>query len=242
MSLLLWVVLPYLTIASLVGGTVWRYRYDRFGWTTRSSEIYGRTILNIASPLFHYALVFVILGHVMGLVIPEGWTRGAGVTEHAYHVGSLVGGTVAGVAALLGVGMLVYRRRTSGPVFSATTRNDKLMYVFLVGSLILGTLCTIVANGISGPYDYRTTVSPWFRDVFLLRPDPDLMAPVPVLYKLHVLVGMLLIALFPFTRLVHAFAAPWFYLFRPYIVYRSADRGEPGTRAPRRGWEPVGRR
>lgn len=242
MTLLFWAVLPYLTIVLLVGGTIWRHRYDRFGWTTRSSQLYGARILNIASPLFHYALAFVILGHVMGLVIPESWTRAMGVAEHTYHVVSLIGGTVAGVAAVAGLSMLIYRRRTSGPVFSVTTRNDKLMYVFLGGSLLLGTLCTVVANGIAGPYDYRLTVAPWFRDVFVLRPHPGLMTSVPVLYKLHALVGMVLIALFPFTRLIHAFAAPWFYLFRPYIVYRARGGRGPATRAPQRGWEPISRR
>ncbi|MQY09074.1 respiratory nitrate reductase subunit gamma [Actinomadura macrotermitis] len=242
MNLLLWVALPYVAVASLIAGTVWRYRYDRFGWTTRSSELYERRLLRVASPLFHYGLIFVILGHVIGLLIPEGWTKAAGVSESAYHAGSLIGGTVAGVAAAAGLAMLIYRRRATGPVFSATTRNDKLMYLLLGGSLLLGLAVTVVENGLLGPYDYRRTVAPWFRDIFLLRPDPDLMTGIPVLYKLHVLLGLVLTALFPFTRLIHAFAAPWRYAFRPYIVYRSRDGAGLATRDPARGWEPLTRR
>ncbi|MBO2447451.1 respiratory nitrate reductase subunit gamma [Actinomadura barringtoniae] len=241
MNLLLWVALPYVSVAILVAGTIWRYRYDKFGWTTRSSELYEKRLLRIASPLFHYGLIFVILGHVMGLLIPESWTKALGVSEDTYHWTSLIGGAIAGIAALVGLGMLIYRRRTTGPIFSATTRNDKLMYVLLGGSILLGVLVTIVENGILGPYDYRQTVAPWFRGIFTLRPDPDLMTGIPWLYKFHVLFGMLLVILFPFTRLVHAFAAPVKYLFRPYIVYRTRGDAGPGAREPARGWEPVTR-
>ncbi|MEU5883775.1 respiratory nitrate reductase subunit gamma [Spirillospora sp. NPDC047279] len=242
MNLLLWVVLPYVAVTILVAGTVWRYRYDKFGWTTRSSELYEKRLLRIASPLFHYGLIFVILGHVLGLLIPESWTHAVGVSESMYHWGSLIGGALAGFAALAGLGMLVYRRRTTGPVFSATTRNDKLMYVLLGGSILLGVGVTVIVNGIQGPYDYRQTVAPWFRGVLTLRPDADLMAGVPLLYKFHVLFGLALVILFPFTRLVHAFAVPVRYLFRPYVVYRSRDGKGQGTREPARGWEPITRR
>ncbi|WP_026341692.1 respiratory nitrate reductase subunit gamma [Actinomadura atramentaria] len=238
MRVLLWAVLPYVSVVLLVGGTVWRWRYDRFGWTTRSSELYEKRLLRIASPLFHYGLIFVILGHVAGLVVPEGWMSALGVRESVYHAVSLYAGSLAGAAAVAGLAMLVYRRRTRGPVFSATTRNDKLMYVLLGASLLLGLAVTVVENGILGGYDYRTTVGPWFRGLFALRPDITLMEGIPLLYAFHTVIGMVLTALFPFTRLIHAFAAPWRYPFRPYLVYRSRTSG-PRTRAERRGWEPI---
>jgi len=235
MNLLLWVAAPYVTLALLIGGTIWRYKYDRFGWTTRSSQLYESRLLRIASPIFHFGLIFVILGHVLGLVIPESWTRTVGVSENTYHWISLVTGTAAGAATLIGLAMLIYRRRTTGPVFQATTKNDKTMYVFLAAAIILGLTATILSNGVQGGYDYRRTISPWFRQIFYLRPDPDLMSGVPLVYKFHVVLGMILIALMPFTRLVHAFAAPVSYLFRPYIVYRSRDEG-PSTRTAKPGW------
>ena len=79
------------------------------------------------------------------------------------------------------------------------------------------------------------TVSPWFRSIFVLQPDVDAMREAPFAFQLHTLIGMLLFAIWPFTRLVHAFSAPVGYLFRPYIVYRSRDTAQP--RRPRRGWE-----
>jgi nitrate reductase gamma subunit len=237
MSTLLWVVLPYVTIAVLVVGSVWRYRYDKFGWTTRSSQLYESRLLRIASPLFHFGILVVILGHLIGLVIPESWTSAVGLSERGYHVQALLLGGVAGFCTLVGVVLLVYRRRTTGPVFMATTKNDKSMYVVLVAAIVAGLATTLLGSGVVGEeHNYRETVSPWFRSVFALQPDADRMAEAPLAFQLHTLIGMLLFAIWPFTRLVHAFSAPVGYLFRPYIVYRSRD-ALAGSRRPRRGWE-----
>lgn len=238
-AILLWVVLPYLSLAVFVLGHVWRYRYDKFGWTTRSSQLYENRLLRIGSPLFHFGILLVLVGHVGGLLIPKSWTEAAGISEHTYHVTAVTLGTVAGVCTLGGLAILVYRRRTVGPVFSATTRNDKAMYVSLTATIVLGLAATVAANIAGGGYDYRETISPWFRSIFYLQPDPALMAGAPILFQLHAISALLLFAAWPFTRLVHMLTAPLGYLTRPYIVYRSRDVGL-GARAPRRGWERVG--
>ncbi|MET9887920.1 respiratory nitrate reductase subunit gamma [Streptomyces sp. NPDC006430] len=238
-GILLWVVLPYLALAVFVLGHVWRYRYDKFGWTTRSSQLYEKRLLHMGSPLFHFGILVVLLGHIGGLVIPESWTDGAGISEHMYHVGAVVLGTIAGGATLGGLAILIYRRRTVGPVFSATTRNDKAMYVSLTVTIVLGLSATVVANIIGGGYNYRETISPWFRSIFYFQPDPALMAGAPVLFQLHAISALLLFAAWPFTRLVHMLTAPLGYLTRPYIVYRSRDT-QLGARSPHRGWERIG--
>ena len=235
-DVLLWVALPYVTIAVFVIGHYWRYRYDKFGWTTRSSQLYESRLLRIGSPLFHFGILVVLLGHIGGLVIPSSWTAAAGISEDTYHVTAVALGTVAGFCTLVGLAILIYRRRTVGPVFSATTRNDKLMYAVLTLVIVLGLAATVVANLAGGGYDYRATVAPWFRSVFYLRPDADLMRDVPVLFQLHALSALVLFCIWPFTRLVHLLTAPVGYLTRPYIVYRSRD-ARLGTRPPRRGWE-----
>src|SRR5690606_41750358 len=101
----------------------------------------------------------------------------------------------------------------------------------------LGLYATVAANLVGGGYDYRTTVSPWFRSIFYLRPQGELMADAPLLFQLHALSALVLFAIWPFTRLVHMLTAPIGYLTRPSLVYRSR---EPRTRAP--GWNPAGRR
>ena len=91
---LLWGVLPYVVMAVLIGGVIWRYKYDQFGWTTRSSQLYESRLLRIASPLFHFGILAVLVGHIVGLVIPKSWTEAVGMSEHAYHFLALSIGTV----------------------------------------------------------------------------------------------------------------------------------------------------
>ena len=233
----LWVVFPYVCLTVFVVGHWWRYRYDKFGWTTRSSQLYESRLLRLGSPMFHFGILFVLGGHIMGLGVPSAWTEFVGISEDAYHLMAVSVGAVAGICTVVGMAILIYRRRTVGPVFSATTRMDKTMYVFLATVIVLGLVNTVIAN-IFGHYDYREGVSVWFRGIFRFSLHPDLMAAAPIGFKLHALAAFSLFGLWPFTRLVHVFSAPVGYLTRPYIVYRSRD-DQLGSRAPRRGWEKV---
>jgi nitrate reductase gamma subunit len=238
MNQFLWVVFPYICLTVFVVGHFWRYRYDKFGWTTRSSQLYEDRLLRIGSPLFHFGILAVFLGHVMGLGVPKSWTEAVGISEGLYHFMAVSIGAFAGFATLVGMVILIYRRRTVGPVFSVTTKMDKAMYLVLAVVIVLGLANTVVAN-IFGHYDYREGVSVWFRGIFRFDLHPDLMAEAPLSFQLHGLVAMFLFALWPFTRLVHVFSAPLGYLTRPYIVYRSRDDVELGSHSPRRGWERV---
>jgi len=244
MDVLLWGVLPYLTVVILVGGLIWRYRYDQFGWTTRSSQLYESRLLRIGSPLFHFGILVVLVGHIIGLLIPKGWTDAAGVSQALYHLQAMLLGGVAGFCTLVGIAILIYRRRTTGPVFMATTKNDKAMYVVLVAAIVVGLFTTVVhINAHEPDSNYRLNVSIWFRSLFVLQPDIGAMSRADLSYQIHALIGMLLFAIWPFTRLVHAFTAPLHYLFRPYIVYRSRDdQRRPGATPGHRGWDPVGTR
>ncbi|WP_183500985.1 respiratory nitrate reductase subunit gamma [Microbacterium invictum] len=238
MQFILWVALPYAAIAVFIVGHIWRYRYDKFGWTTRSSQTYENRLLRWGSPMFHFGILMVIAGHVVGLLIPREWLYAIGISEEIYHIGATVLGTAAAVLTLAGLAILIYRRRTVGPVFLATTVMDKVMYVFLGATLLFGTAATVVHQVFGGGFHYRETVSPWIRSILGFQPQPELMLDVPILFQLHVITAFLLFALWPFTRLVHVFSAPVGYLFRPYVVYRSRDAARP-QRPTRRGWDPV---
>lgn len=243
MELLLWGVLPYLTALTLVAGTVWRYRYDQFGWTTRSSQLHESRLLHIASPMFHYGLFVVAAGHVMGLMIPKAWTdRVVSQDTYPYHLVAVVAGTVAGIATLAGIALLIYRRRSTGPVFLATTRNDKLMYVVLTSVIALGLVATLTGEQYASgeEHNYPETVSIWFRSLLVLQPEVEVMAQSTWQFKVHILMAFALFALIPFSRLVHAFTAPLHHFFRPYVVYRSRDAVPKPIPARVRGWEPVG--
>jgi nitrate reductase gamma subunit len=238
-DILLWVILPYISLAIFVVGHYWRYTYDKFGWTTRSSQLYERRLLRWGSPLFHFGILFVVAGHIVGLGVPASWTEAVGMSESAYHVLAVITGAIAGFCTLAGLAILIYRRRTVGPVFSATTRNDKFMYVVLTATILFGMSNTVLGNLIGEASDYRETVSPWFRSIFYFHPEVARMTEAGLGYQLHALSALLLFAIWPFTRLVHVFSAPIGYFTRPYIVYRSRD-AQLGSRPAPRGWEREG--
>lgn len=239
MNTFLWVIVPYLCLAVFVVGHAWRYRYDKFGWTTRSSQLYEDRMLRLGSPLFHFGMLGVVGGHVIGLLVPSSWTDAVGITDHGYHLMAVIGGLAAGVMAMVGMAILIYRRRTVGPVFSATTVMDKVMYFFLGATILLGMWNTILGAAGLEHYNYREGVSVWYRSFLAFQPEGALMGEAPIGFQLHALFAFALFALWPFTRLVHVFSAPVGYFTRPYIVYRSRDE-HMGSTKTKRGWDRVG--
>ena len=243
MSTFLFAVFPYLAMAVFVVGMIWRYKYDKFGWTTRSSQLYESKLLRIGSPLFHYGILMAVVGHAMGLVIPKGWTDAMGIDQHTYHLVAVIGGVTAGLMVTIGFIILVFRRRTVKTVFNATTVNDKVMYLVLGLNIFFGMWNTIsTALGDEHFYNYREGVSVWFRSIFMAQPNVEAiaMAGTPIQLQVHAVLSFLLIMIWPFTRLVHVFSAPVQYLARPYIVYRSkGDTGQRPTpsRAPQGTWK-----
>jgi nitrate reductase gamma subunit len=240
-NILLWSVLPYISISSFVIGLIWRFKYDKFNWTTRSSQIYEGKLLRIAGPLFHLGLFAVIGGHVVGLLVPQGFTDYLGLSHQMYHLGAITMGGAAGIATLLGISLLIYRRRTTAMVFAQTTKNDKTMYIFLMATLLAGSAATLSSAGVIGEeHNYRETVGPWVRSILMFSPNGELMMASPIAFRIHALVAMSLFIIWPFTRLVHSLSAPVGYLFRPSIVYRTRDgRGVAGNRKARQGWERI---
>ncbi|RPK62501.1 Nitrate reductase-like protein NarX [Streptomyces sp. ADI96-15] len=110
------------------------------------------------------------------------------------------------------------------------------MYPVLVAAIVLGMWAKVAYSTPTAGHEYRDTIAPWAGSLFRLGPDVALMSGVPVLYQIHAVVGMILIALVPYTRLIHMFAAPVRYLFRPYTVYRSPDERQLARRGAWRGW------
>lgn len=222
MSTFLWVVLPYAVILVFVGGHLWRRRWDQIGWTTRSSQLLESRWLSIGSPLFHFGLLGVIGGHVLGILIPRGVTNAVGIHEHLYHRISVVAGGLAGVAMTVGFAILLYRRAAVPRVRVTTSRGDLVMYPLLTIAIVTGMIATFGGNLVS-PYHYRETVSPWFRGIFTFQPHTEEMAGAPFLFQLHATSVWLLYAVWPFSRLVHAWSIPLSYLQRSWILYRGRN-------------------
>ena len=149
-------------------------------------------------------------------------------------------GMLAAVLVIGGVVVLATRRLFVPRVRATTARIDYVTLVVLLVIILTGIAPTIAVNLLGHGYDYRTTVAPWFRGLFTGSPDVHAIAHAAFIYQLHA-AAWVIWALWPFSRLVHAWSYPRWYLWRPYIVYRSRKAthpAEPGTGG--RKWRKVG--
>lgn len=236
-----WVILPYTAMVVFVVGHIWRWRYDQFGWTSRSTQLQERRLLKWGAPLFHYATFAAIGGHILGILIPRSWTAAIGIPESFYHPFSAIAGSVAAIGVLVGAGILVFRRTTVPRVRATTSAVDYLALILLGIIVILGIYLTLGVQLVGAGHEYRDTVSVWFRSLFTGSPDVQAIADAPIMFQVHATAAWAIFAVWPFSRLVHAWSYPLWYLWRPYVVYRSgkaAPPAEPGTGGRR--WRKIG--
>ena len=225
----LWVIFPYLSLVTFVLGHVYRYRYDQYGWTPKSSQILERRMLMWGVLLFHWGLLFVFGGHVMGLFVPIEVYRAMGVSDHNYHLLSLWAGSVVGVVALIGILLLNLRRWFVARIRSNTetikfATDALLLVVILLGmAATIGYRVYVSQYELQEEFEYRETIGPWFRSLFYFSPQPELMVGAPLIFQLHTLSAFLLFALWPFSSLVHAWSVPLGYLRRSHVQYRSSN-------------------
>lgn len=222
----LWVILPYIVLTIFIGGLVYRYNQDQYGWNAKSSELLEKKELRKGSLLFHWGIIFVFFGHVAGILIPIEFYESIGIHEHHYHILALSAGLPAGTAAFIGIMILIHRRLTVKRIKATSSISDFVSLLFVTLAMLTGILSTFL-NIDSNGFDYRATIGPWFRGLFSFHADATIMANVPLWFKFHVLGAFLLFAIWPFTRLVHVFSIPLKYLGRSYVVYR---RREPNNR------------
>lgn len=223
MNLLVWGALPYAVIAIFVVGHIWRYQTAQYSWTTRSSQLLERKWLMVGIILFHVGMLAVLGGHIGGLLVPESFTESVGISEHTYHVVAVAMGSLAGIAMTTGLMILAVRRVGNERVRAATITRDYVVMAVLILVVITGMINTFGVQLLGDAHNYRETVSPWFRSILMFQPDPELMAEAGWSFQLHAACALLLFAIWPFTRLVHAWSIPFGYLSRPYIVFRRRD-------------------
>ncbi|MGN7760012.1 respiratory nitrate reductase subunit gamma [Paenibacillus sp. 22594] len=216
----LWVIIPYICLVVFIVGHIYRYRRDQFNWTAKSSEFIEKKQLKYGSILFHLGIIPVIFGHIGGLVVPKSWMEAVGVSEHTYHIGAVYIGGIFGIATLAGMLILTSRRFTLKNVRRLSSASDLIVNSLLLFIVFMGMYSTLVTNAVQPEFDYRETISVWFRGLFMFRPDPSLMTTVPLSFKIHVLSGFAIFAFWPFTRLVHVWSVPLNYVGRSYILYR----------------------
>ncbi len=216
----LWVIFPYVMITIFIVGHIYRYLTDQMGWTSESSEFLEKKNLRWGSLLFHYGILLVLGGHVVGLLIPKTILAGIGVSDEAYHFVAVYFGGAAGVVTVIGLFLLLVRRYGNTRISLTSSFGDKAIALLLFLVIGIGLYNTLGFNMFVGGFDYRTTISPWLRGLIVFSPNPDLMLGAPLLYQLHVILAFLTFGVWPFTRLVHVWSVPIAYITRSPIIYR----------------------
>lgn len=219
-------IFPYIALGVGIMGTIARYERDPFTWKTSSSQLLRRRQLILGSSLFHVGVLVIFLGHFVGLLTPIWVFDAIGVSHGAKQTLAVVAGGVAGLMALAGGAMLAHRRWTDPRIRQTSSFWDMAILAMLLAQLTLGLGTIFVSVGhLEG--DEMVKFMSWAQGIFVFNSDAaSYIADVALVFKLHLFLGLLIIMVFPFTRLVHivsGFAAPFRFLFtRPgYQIVRS---------------------
>lgn len=218
-NLILFGIFPYAALTSFAAGHLYRYATDAVHWNARSSELLSKKSLAPGSWLFHWGMLFVLVGHVGGMMIPQRYYDAVGVGQDAHMQIAYWLGIPIGLASVAGILLLSCRRLLSPPVARTTSLNDAVTLALLFLVVGAGTY------NVFSHYPVLYTVAPWLRGIFLLHPDPELMRPVPLLFKVHALGAFALFGFWPYSRLVHALSLPLSYPLRSSILFRRRGPG-----------------
>lgn len=214
---------PYVAAMVCLVGCWARYDREQYSWKAGSSQIMRSKGMRVASNAFHVGILFVLAGHFVGLLMPEAIYHHVISTPNKQLL-AMVSGGVFGALCFVGMTMLIVRRFTDDRVKASSSFSDNLVLVLLYIQLILG-LSTIFASSQHMDGSVMVMLADWAQSIVLFRPMEAAasIAPVGLVYKLHVFLGMTLFLIFPFTRLVHIIsgvAAPVKYLLRNYQIVR----------------------
>lgn len=221
LSAFTWGVFPYICLVVMIVGTIYRYQSNQLSWGSKSSEILEKKLLTSGSILFHVGILFVLAGHIAGLLVPIEFYNALGISSELYHGAAIALGGLSGLVALAGISILLYRRIANARVRMNSDMSDYVADGLLWLVIVLGLAFTLGYGLLHGPYEYRATVGPWIRSVLTLQPDIALMAGVPLLLQVHIALAFVLFGVSPFTRLVHMFSMPIGYLTRAPLLYRT---------------------
>ena len=214
LDIVLFGAFPYVAVVLAVVVGVYRYRSDRFSYSSFSSQFLENRDLFWGSVPWHYGIITVLLAHLIALLIPGVWARLIAAPLRLYTLEVI--GLALSLAALLGLVLLILRRLRHPRIFSVTSTMDWVLLAALLAQVALGFW---VALGYRwGSEWYLHTAVPWLVSLATFNPQTQFVTSLPWVVKLHMLGGFLLIALFPFTRLVHLVTFPITYLWRPYQV------------------------
>ena len=207
-------VVPYLAIILAVLVTFMRYFNDRFSYTSLSSQFLENRQLFWGSVPWHYGILFVLTGHLVGFLIPQTVLAWNGVPLRLYI---LEGTALAfGLLTLCGAIILVIRRATNSRIRAVTSIMDVVLLLALLAQVVAGVGVAVFYRW--GSSWYAGLAVPYLWSILRLSPDIALVANLPLLAQFHIVGAFVIVALMPFTRLVHLLSLPYSYVWRPYQV------------------------
>jgi len=230
-------VYPYICLTVFVLGSIIRFDQNQYSWKSDSSQMLRAGMLRWGSNLFHFGILFLFIGHLVGLFTPHS-VYGVFMSAATKQLLAVVAGGVAGAVCFVGLSLLLYRRMFDPRIRLTSHRTDLAILIILWVQLTLG-LITLPYSLSHADGSVMVLLADWAQRIMTLRPvDAAALAALPWPYLAHVVFGMTIFLLFPFSRLVHVWSgfATITYLFRPRQVVRSrrlnlpAGHDQPGSR------------
>jgi nitrate reductase gamma subunit len=222
---------PYLCMVSFFLGSWARFDRSQYTWRSQSSQLLRRKQLFWGSILFHVGILGLFFGHFFGMLTPPEIYHALGLSTKAKQLMAIVVGGILAVVCFAGMSMLIHRRLFDARIRLTSKPTDIFILLFIYFQLILG-IVGIPISLANADGTYMLVMAEWARNILLFQPgSPELLAGVPWIYKIHIAAGMTLFLLTPFTRLVHVWSAPIWYLFRPgyQIVRKHANLSKEGV-------------
>ncbi|MGX5649906.1 respiratory nitrate reductase subunit gamma [Hydrogenophaga borbori] len=224
---ILFSVYPYICLSVFLMGSLARFDRDQYTWKSDSSQLLRAGQLRWGSNLFHAGILFLFFGHAVGLLTPH-WVYEPFISPAHKQLLAVVAGGVAGAVCFVGLTLLLHRRIFDPRIRLTSHRTDLFILVILWVQLVLGLITLPFSLGHSDG-SVMLVLSDWAQRIVTLRPDASGLLNLAWPYKVHLVLGMTIFLLFPFSRLVHVWSgfATVAYLLRPYQVVRSRRLGLP---------------
>jgi nitrate reductase gamma subunit len=219
---------PYLCIAVFLFGSLVRFDREQYTWRSGSSQLLRRKQLTWGSNLFHFGILIIFIGHFVGLLTPIAVFDFLGISHGFKQMMAIVVGGVAGIACFIGLTLLVHRRLFDARIRNNSSFGDIAVLLLLYVQLTLG-LATIPISLQHLDGSEMLKFMTWAQGIMTLQPGvASLVADASPVFKLHLFLGMTIFLVFPFTRLVHIWSAPVWYLGRRgYQVVRTRQQVGP---------------
>ena len=216
-------VYPYIALTVFLLGSLQRFDREQYTWKSDSSQLLSKANMRLGSNLFHVGILAIFAGHAVGLLTPHGVFTGLGVSDMAHQMVAIWAGSIFGGMCLVGGIILWLRRMFNARVSAASRGSDKFILSWLLITLMLGlsTIPVSIGHANHGNPSVMIALADWVQSIVYLHPNPSLLAGVDTVFKIHLFFGMTVFLVFPFTRMVHVWSAPFGYVRRPYQIVRS---------------------